>query len=1358
MTSKAIVTLRGVSRSEAVASMESAEAENLKLTVEQHLPQGTLVSGTVEQYAALEEQGYRVKVLPDTNILIVGSYRIDIEADPPEVPTNLQVPKKLEKTWPHHLVQLAGPPNEEWTRAIEDQGVDVVEPISAYGLFVVGNPEQVSNLRNFPFVAWVGPFKPAYRIAPNLQGLKGPIQYLGIGVYPKIELSGLIDILSNLGAEIVRERRMPATHNREFGEVLVKVDVKNLTSLARYPWVRWLEYQPPMTTFGERETQIVAENLDGAPPPGTAPVTGYQAWLTGVSLNGTGVIVAICDTGVDANANNNLNGHTDLRGRQAAFVDYTSGAVTTDTDGHGTNVAGITIGNAATGQTEAAVPANFLWGQGMAPQSNYVTQNFLLATPQPAIATLIQDAVNNGAQVMNNSWGVANSGGSGYLARSRTIDLAVRDPNSAAAGLEYLVVVCAAGNEGGNNGTISAPHESKNDIVVGNSLTSRPGRFPSDDIRGISGTSGRGPAADGRILPTVVAPGTDVSAAFSRTSSRAPIAGTGVPDPLNPGNVIDQYIFMTGTSQSAPHVSGVCLLLIEWWRARTGGRNPSSALLKALLINGANDLAGGQNWRCLNRTNADMTTWSNQTGSVFRRNMNFIPAALVEGFVTLTPVASLANITAPGQWFFDAATNRIFVRMLGNTNPGGANIPFLHVRDAQPVPAVPNGHQGWGRVNLPNIILQVPTSDRCPKIFSDQRHAFTANGQEHMIRVAPVDTARPMRITLVWTDAPGAANANPALVNDLDLEVTELATGNVYRGNVFINGFSTTGGAFDTLNNIECVYIQNPSGTYEVRVIASILGANARPPFDVATPWQDFALVIDNAEVPAGAPVSVVPVIDRSGSMLYFGYENITRICSKQFLDLMGIDDQLGVVSFGDTGTVVYPTGAAPALQTINGQPIRDAAKAEVDGIVFGGCTFMGDGIAKARDLLSPAAGSRAMVFLSDGYDNKGCQPANPARPSAMDAVATLPANMPVFTCAMGPLSDQALLEQIANATNGRYYYMPTIDDLFEIYNYIRGQVTGDAIVANESALASSSRVAALVDALATEATFTVAWANTDLRFVTHDPKKPNEVSARLRDPRGRLLHFDSSYVRRTVGVGYVVFELQEPMAGQWLVEMTTFGNTHVRYTVGGFVRSPLRLVVSLLTKVVVAGMPLTIATQVFDGQQLIKGFKADTRVIAPVLSISGLQAKFKTQLATIKPIRTVRGDRMPQDISKLVALRNNLVKDDQPDIFDPITTDLPLKSVPMGSMANYGLGHLLLPGMVPTGPGEPTPTFPGTPVGPLPPVTTLPSTALSGVLQGQFKNTKQQGSYNMVVTASGISPVSDTRFVRKELVSVLVK
>ena len=129
-------------------------------------------------------------------------------------------------------------------------------------------------------------------------------------------------------------------------------------------------------------------------------------------------------------------------------------------------------------------------------------------------------------------------------------------------------------------------------------------------------------------------------------------------------------------------------------------------------------------------------------------------------------------------------------------------------------------------------------------------------------------------------------------------------------------------------------------------------------------------------------------------------------------------------------------------------------ARTAIDSITFGGQTFMGPVITLGASMLAASTFSKGMALFSDGYDN--------GTPSALTAVEGLPSGLPIYTCAMGPLSDQGLMEQIATATGGRYYFMPTIDDLFEIHNYISGSLTGDSLVANDSAMASSSRVEAL--------------------------------------------------------------------------------------------------------------------------------------------------------------------------------------------------------------------------------------------------------------------------------------------------------
>jgi hypothetical protein len=130
MANKALITWRAAARTAGSSAREAAAADAIGLSVESYGSNRTLVSGSEEQYRELEAQGYRVKILTDTNLLRIGRYTIDTEANEPVVPAALEVAADEAADWPHHLVQLAGPPTDEWVREIEAQGVDVVEPIS----------------------------------------------------------------------------------------------------------------------------------------------------------------------------------------------------------------------------------------------------------------------------------------------------------------------------------------------------------------------------------------------------------------------------------------------------------------------------------------------------------------------------------------------------------------------------------------------------------------------------------------------------------------------------------------------------------------------------------------------------------------------------------------------------------------------------------------------------------------------------------------------------------------------------------------------------------------------------------------------------------------------------------------------------------------------------------------------------------------------------------------------------------------------------------------------------------------------------------------------------------------------------
>ena len=150
---------------------------------------------------------------------------------------------------------------------------------------------------------------------------------------------------------------------------------------------------------------------------------------------------------------------------------------------------------------------------------------------------------------------------------------------------------------------------------------------------------------------------------------------------------------------------------------------------------------------------------------------------------------------------------------------------------------LPHTAQGWGSVDLGAL------TDGGARYLVDQTVTFAATGDTHAVTGSVVDSARPFRVTLAWTDAPGSTTGN-AYVNDLDLEVT--VGGVTYKGNVFTGAYSAPGGTADPRNNVEGVFVPaGASGPVSVRVVAANVAGDGVPGNGDATD-QDFALVVSN--------------------------------------------------------------------------------------------------------------------------------------------------------------------------------------------------------------------------------------------------------------------------------------------------------------------------------------------------------------------------------------------------------------------------------------------------------------------------------------------------------------------------------
>ncbi len=163
--------------------------------------------------------------------------------------------------------------------------------------------------------------------------------------------------------------------------------------------------------------------------------------------------------------------------------------------------------------------------------------------------------------------------------------------------------------------------------------------------------------------------------------------------------------------------------------------------------------------------------------------------------------------------------------------------------------------QGWGRLNLASVVDPPADSVR----YFDNPIVFDNTGEEWSINLSPLDPNQPVRIMLVWTDAPGhgLGGSTPAWNNDLDLIVD---AGGTYRGNNFdADGWSVTGGAADIKNNTEGVFFGPiPPGNFTIRVVASNINSDGLPNEGDDTD-QDFAIVCYNVAMEPGFTITAEP-------------------------------------------------------------------------------------------------------------------------------------------------------------------------------------------------------------------------------------------------------------------------------------------------------------------------------------------------------------------------------------------------------------------------------------------------------------------------------------------------------------------
>lgn len=201
---------------------------------------------------------------------------------------------------------------------------------------------------------------------------------------------------------------------------------------------------------------------------------------------------------------------------------------------HGPHIAGTVAGRRITATLNNGSTTEL---SGVAPGAHLMVYKALYANAEgkavgytSSLLAAINDAVRDGAHIINNSWGGI-AGEDPDFSPYKAVYQAVEDAG--------VLMVSAAGNNGASgSGTIGCPGCIEAGITVAN----------TDKTDKVHPTSSRGPNGDSRFIkPDLSAPGTAILSAASpdENNSKASVV----------------FKSMTGTSMAAPHVAGAAALL-----------------------------------------------------------------------------------------------------------------------------------------------------------------------------------------------------------------------------------------------------------------------------------------------------------------------------------------------------------------------------------------------------------------------------------------------------------------------------------------------------------------------------------------------------------------------------------------------------------------------------------------------------------------------------------------------------------------------------------------------------------------------------------------------------------------------------
>ena len=544
-----------------------------------------------------------------------------------------------------HLVQFAGPIKPEWYDELLKTGVEVVTYIPNNSYLIYGDAASLNRVHEMKtqsaFLQWDGAYLGQYKVDPAARAAQVGKEALANDLYAIQMVADKAANADTLGVierfkldEIFRQEEALGYYN-----VIVRLRPEALDEIAAQPEVVSIQPYFIPQKRDERQNIIVSGLLNGNAPSGPGYYDLLASWgFTQEQFDASGFAVDVSDSGID-NATTSPNHFALYRlgvrpGTSRVVYNRLEGTPNTGStlqgcDGHGTINAHIVAGYIPPSLNgfPHVDSSGYRYGLGVAPfvrvgssvvfDPDYFTR--------PNYFDLQARAWRDGARISTNSWG---SRSNTYTLDSQQYDSLVRDAQQSgsavpAPGNQEMVIIFAAGNSGPGANTVGSPGTAKNVISVGAAENVHP--FGGNDGCSISDAeadsandviffSSRGPTADGRKKPDILAPGTHITGGVFQVSN-PPVNGQ-ADSCFDAGGVCggpgsnffpagqEWYTTSSGTSHSTPAVAGGAALVRQYFINNFGGP-ASPAMTKAYLMNSTRYMTG---------VGANDTLWSNSQG------------------------------------------------------------------------------------------------------------------------------------------------------------------------------------------------------------------------------------------------------------------------------------------------------------------------------------------------------------------------------------------------------------------------------------------------------------------------------------------------------------------------------------------------------------------------------------------------------------------------------------------------------------------------------------------------------------------------------------------------------------------------